>query len=78
MGLGKKKVTGEGLIAEGMTLLTKATDAIEQGAGLNAQEIETNKSVIVDLEARNADLEAKNAKAMQVVANFKKNILGEG
>lgn len=74
----KKKIqTGAVLIDKGMTLLTQATDAIQAGADLNVSEMAQNEAVIMDLQSRNTQLDAENAKALKVVANFKKNILGE-
>lgn len=74
----KKKIkTGSELINQGMTLLTQATDAIEDGVELNAVEVAQNNTTIADLRIRNEALDNENNKAMKVVKNFKKNILGE-
>lgn len=73
----KKAVTGSELISNGMTMLTQATSTIEQGAELNANEIAANTAVVEELQARSAYLTDENKTYMKIVANFKKNILGE-
>jgi predicted methyltransferase len=75
--LRKKMKTGSALISEGMGLLTKATDAIEKGAEVNTNEIAANAEVVEELTTRNTYLAEENKTHMKIVANFKKNILGE-
>jgi hypothetical protein len=76
--IGKKNVKqGADFINAGMELLTKATDSISKGISLNVDEMAENNAVIADLTLRNTNLATDNAQAGKVVANFKKNILGE-
>ena len=71
------KKRGGALISEGMTLLTKATDSISEGIKDNLADVAANIIAIEKLEETNNELNAENFKHSKIVANFKKNILGE-
>jgi hypothetical protein len=75
--LQEEVLKGEALIAKGMSALTHAVGLIEQGTIDNQEEIKLNQEEVAVLNARNAELTSANEKSLQVVANFKKNILGE-